>query len=42
MPCKGILTIVRIKTNKRMYYVGGNADILCLKRGGILTLRLPD
>jgi hypothetical protein len=30
-----ILTVVRIKANTRMYYVGGNAEILRLKRGGM-------
>jgi len=30
-----ILTVVRIKANTRMYYVGGNKEILCLKRGGM-------
>jgi len=32
--CMEILTVVRIKAYTRMYYVGGNADILCLKRSG--------
>ena len=35
MLCMDILTAVRIKANTRMYYVGGNAEVLCLKRGGM-------
>jgi hypothetical protein len=30
MLCTEILTVVRIKANTRMYYVGGNAEVLYL------------